>query len=120
MPAPAARWTVAYLAASFLVRAPFAQAHENDHGAGAPRDAELGAVSFQTSCQPQVAADMNRGVALIHSFWHEESVHSFESAAAADPECAMAWWGLAMARFHLYSSTPTDAELAAGKEAIAK
>ena len=77
-------------------------------------------MSFETSCRPQGAFDINRGVALLHSFWHEEALHTFESVAAADPDCAMAWWGVAMARFHLYSSTPTDTDLAAGTQALAK
>ncbi len=58
-----------------------------------PTEAELGAVTFETSCKPQVAADINRGVALLHSFWHEEARRTFERAAAADADCAMAWWG---------------------------
>ena len=97
-----------------------AQAHEHDHGSGGPAQAELGLVSFETSCPKQFAAQINRGVALIHSFWHEEALRTFKDVAAADPTCAMAWWGEAMALFHVYSSTPTDAELAAGAEALAK
>jgi tetratricopeptide (TPR) repeat protein len=116
----AARWIVSRFAVLLLAAVPRAQAHEHDHGSGAPTEAELGSVHFETSCRPQVAAEINRGVALIHSFWHEEGLRTFEKVVAADPDCAMGWWGLAMARFHLYSSTPTDAELAAGTQALAR
>jgi tetratricopeptide (TPR) repeat protein len=95
------------------------QAHEHAAG-GAPTEAELGSVTFETSCQPQVAADINRGIALIHSFWHDEARRVFEKVASADPDCAMAYWGQAMALFHLYSSTPSDAELGAARQALAK
>ena len=97
-----------------------ASAHAHEHTPGAPTEAELGAVTFETSCKPQVAADISRGVALIHSFWHDEARRTFERAAAADPDCAMAWWGQALGLFHLYSDTPTDKELAAALQALAK
>jgi tetratricopeptide (TPR) repeat protein len=117
MQTPAVRWIGSRFAALLLASVPFAQAHEHDPG-GAPTEAELGSVRFETSCRPQVAADINRGVALVHSFWHEEGLRTFEKAAADDPDCAMAWWGIAMARFHVYSSTPSAAELDAGTQAL--
>src|SRR5689334_11513495 len=80
------KWMVLLMGAAGI-----AQGHE--HGASTPSEAELGAVRFETSCKPQVAADINRGVALLHSFWHEEARRTFERVAAADPDCAMAWWG---------------------------
>jgi tetratricopeptide (TPR) repeat protein len=39
----------------------------------------------------------DRGLAMCHGFNHEEAVHCFEKAIAADPHCAMAYWGLAYA-----------------------
>ncbi len=114
----AVRRIVSRFAAVLLASVPCVHAHAHDHGAGAPTEAELGAVSFETSCRPQVAMDINRGVALVHSFWHEEALRTFEKVAAADPDCAIAWWGVAMARFHLYSSTPSAAELDAGMQAL--
>ncbi len=95
-------------------------AHAHEHTASAPTEAELGSVRFETSCRAQVAKDVDRGVALLHSFWHEEARRTFEKAAAADPDCAMAWWGQAMALFHLYADTPTDSDLAAGGKVLAK
>ena len=77
-------------------------------------------MAFETSCKAQVQVDFNRGVALLHSFWHEEAKRTFESVAATDPDCAMAWWGQAMASFHLYASTPSAADLAAVTQALAK
>ncbi|MFG2291182.1 hypothetical protein ACGFOU_34535 [Streptomyces sp. NPDC048595] len=39
----------------------------------------------------------DRGLAWSFGFNHEEAVSCFESAAAADPGCAMAYWGIAYA-----------------------
>jgi tetratricopeptide (TPR) repeat protein len=38
----------------------------------------------------------DQGLAFLFSFNHEEAVRSFEAAVANDPECAMAYWGIAM------------------------
>lgn len=37
----------------------------------------------------------DRGLIWCYAFNHEESVNCFEKAIAIDPECAMAYWGLA-------------------------
>ncbi|OSC57632.1 hypothetical protein B5181_31840 [Streptomyces sp. 4F] len=38
-----------------------------------------------------------RGLVWTYAFHHEEAVSCFEAAAAADPDCAMAHWGIAYA-----------------------
>lgn len=61
----------------------------------APMEA-LGEVDFQVSCSPEAQAQFNRGLALFHHMTFEEARAAFENAAEADPECAMAHWGVAM------------------------
>jgi tetratricopeptide (TPR) repeat protein len=39
----------------------------------------------------------DRGLVWSYAFHHEEAVACFEAAAAADPDCAMAYWGIAYA-----------------------
>lgn len=39
----------------------------------------------------------DRGLAWTYAFNHEEAVRCFEEAATADPDCAMAHWGIAYA-----------------------
>jgi len=39
----------------------------------------------------------DQGLTLCFNFNHAEAVRSFEAAAQIDPECAMAWWGVAYA-----------------------
>jgi tetratricopeptide (TPR) repeat protein len=68
---------------------------------------QLGAVSFANSCEREVQADFNRGVALLHSFWLDEAERMFRKVAATDPDCAMADWGIAMADFNEVNGGPT-------------
>jgi tetratricopeptide (TPR) repeat protein len=73
---------------------------------------QLGKVSFPVSCSPQVAAPFSRGVALLHDFWYEEAQRQFEQIAKADPQCAMAHWGITMSVFHQIWDRP-DAQTTA-------
>ena len=41
---------------------------QHPHEAGQPPP-QLGTVEFETSCDPALRADINRAVALLHSFW---------------------------------------------------
>jgi hypothetical protein len=80
-----------------------------------PPPEKLGRVSFPTSCAPGVARDFERSVALLHSFAYAASEQSFRKVAAADPNCAMAHWGIAMSYYHQLWSPPTAAELRDGQ-----
>lgn len=84
---------VSALASLPLIANP-AAAQDHDHGAASP--ATLGSVDFETSCSPAVAESFEAAVAMLHSFWFAEARQAFESVAAADPQCAMAHWGIAM------------------------
>ena len=56
---------------------------------------KLGKISFQTSCDPKVHAQFERGVAMLHSFWYSEGEKVFRDVLAKDPSCAIASWGIA-------------------------
>src|SRR5437879_3295556 len=57
---------------------------------------QLGQVSFKTSCTAAGQEKFDRGLALVHSFVYPDSVQAFTEAAAADPQCAIAYWGIAI------------------------
>jgi tetratricopeptide (TPR) repeat protein len=65
-------------------------------GAFAQQDEKLGKLSFPTSCNPKVQAEFERGVAMIHSFWFLIARRTFEGVLQQDPNCAIAYWGIAM------------------------
>lgn len=48
-----------------------------------------------TSKVPEVQEWFDQGNALLQSFWYEEAERSFRWCLKLDPECAMAYWGLA-------------------------
>jgi tetratricopeptide (TPR) repeat protein len=81
---------------------------------------KVGTVDFPTSCSAKAQPQFLRGVALLHSFFYEESRRVFTDATKSDPRCAMAYWGIAMTWYHPIWAPPTDEELKAGMEAIVK
>ena len=52
-----------------------------------------------TTDSPEAQAFFNQGLGQFHGFWDFEAERSFRQAAAIDPDCAMAYWGMAMANF---------------------
>jgi len=81
----------------------------------------LGTVEFRVSCTAEAQESFTRGVALLHSFTYEESAEAFRKAAAVDPRCAMAQWGLAMTEYHqLWEPYAGPAELKRGAAEIQK
>lgn len=50
-----------------------------------------------TTSSPEAQTWFDRGLIWTYAFNHEEAVACFEAAAAADPDCAMAYWGIAYA-----------------------
>ncbi len=58
----------------------------------------MGKVAFAVSTtRPEAQTYVSQGVAQLHSFFYFEAERSFRQAAMLDPECAMAYWGMAMA-----------------------
>jgi tetratricopeptide (TPR) repeat protein len=74
----------------------------------------LGTVSFSVSCASAVQSRFTRGVALLHDFWYQEAQQQFVEIAQADPNCAMAHWGVAMSLFHQIWDRPDDATVEHG------
>lgn len=57
-----------------------------------------GKVSLQITTRiPEAALFFNQGVGQLHGFWYFEAERSFRQVNLLDPECAMAYWGMAMA-----------------------
>lgn len=57
-----------------------------------------GRVDFKiTTSKPEASKFFNQGVGQLHGFWYFEAERSFRQVALVDKECAMAYWGMAMA-----------------------
>jgi tetratricopeptide (TPR) repeat protein len=50
-----------------------------------------------TTSSPEAQLWFDRGLVWTYAFHHEEAVACFEAAVRADPDCAMAHWGIAYA-----------------------
>ena len=93
---------------------------QHPHESGQPPQ-QLGRVDFQTSCDPALRDDINRAVALLHSFWFGASATAFSEVAGKDPSCGIAWWGVAMSRWgNPFAPGRPLANVQRGSEAIAK
>jgi tetratricopeptide (TPR) repeat protein len=77
----------------------FATADEGHHHEELTSE-QLGTVHFSVSCSPDSQKSFEKGVALLHSFWYEESAKAFEEIQKQDPKCAMAYWGEGMSAWH--------------------
>ena len=80
-----------HLSILFCLAVPgLAQADDTDSQTG-----PLGKVSFATSCDPKVQPAFERAVAMLHSFWYSAGEKAFRDVLKADPQCAIATWGIA-------------------------
>ena len=84
-----------------------------------PQDGEMyGTVSFTATVPSSLQKDFNLGIALLHSFEYDEAERMFAKIIDRAPDCAMAYWGVAMSNFHALWVPPTPTELKKGTEAI--
>src|ERR1700712_770446 len=59
-------------------------------------DDKLGIVNFETSCKPEAQKLFNQAMLYQHSFWYRASQNVFEDVLKADPQCGIAYWGIAL------------------------
>jgi hypothetical protein len=84
------------------------------------QDDKLGTVSFETSCKPEAQKLFNQGMLYQHSFWYRASQRTFEDVLKADPECGIAYWGIALSLLWNPHAAPPAKNLAEGAAAIDK
>jgi tetratricopeptide (TPR) repeat protein len=87
----------------------------------APRLQNLGDHKFPvTTSSPRAQLFINQGMMLTYGFNHAEATRSFREAARLDPDCAMAYWGMALVVGpNINMDMPPEAE-AKGYELIQK
>lgn len=84
-----------------------------------PQDGErFGTVSFTASVPYNLRDDFNVAIALLHSFEYDEAEKMFAKVIDQCPDCAMAYWGVAMSNFHPLWMPPSQEELVKGLKAI--
>jgi tetratricopeptide (TPR) repeat protein len=80
----------------------------------------LGKVSFPISCNAEVRPIFERAVALLHSFQYAAAEKSFTEVSEKDPQCAMAYWGLAMTVYHPLWDGANDKAISRGAGYLSK
>jgi len=83
-------------------------------------DQRFGTVHFATSCNETAQRRFDRGMRYQHSFWYRESKEIFEEALKADPECGIAYWGIALSLLNNPHNPPPAPNLPLGLAAIQK
>ncbi|UAK24274.1 hypothetical protein [Sphingomonas nostoxanthinifaciens] len=79
----------------------------------------LGSVSFQTSCDAAVQPQFDRAVALMHSFQFGRAIEGYRAVLAADPTCAIAYWGIALSSWsNPFAGFKSPAQLKQGLDAV--
>jgi tetratricopeptide (TPR) repeat protein len=89
------------------------------HDAGSEK---LGTVKFSTSCSEAAQPAFGRAMALLHSFEYAPAIEAFTAAAATDPGCAIAYWGIGVSRWGnpFAPGIKGTAAMEGGRTAIAK
>jgi tetratricopeptide (TPR) repeat protein len=78
-----------------------------------------------TTGSTEAQAYFDQGLTWLYAFNHDEAIRSFARAAEIDPDCAMAWWGIALAEGPNYNDPVmtkerTRAAWSAMQEALAR
>jgi hypothetical protein len=124
-PEPRGRRALALFAGVLLASAgglatssPADEMHD-DHAAATVGDEALGTVDFGVACAEAAQPAFNRALGLMHHMMYEQARAGFEQVAEADPDCAMAYWGIATTRFQpLWPTRPSVEELEQGLSEI--
>src|SRR4051812_8072287 len=83
-------------------------------------DQRLGTVHFETSCNDVAQRRFDRAMRYQHSFWYRESKELFEQVLQADPDCGIAYWGIALSLLNNPHAPPPVANLPLGLAAVEK
>ncbi len=114
------RCALPIILAAMILSAPAARAQMHQHHDESGDAQKLGRVVFSNSCAAEVQDDFNRAVAMLHSFWYQAAEKAFAGVAEKDASCAMAYWGVAMSRFHTIWEKLSPAGAETGQAALAK
>ncbi|MEA2649425.1 MAG: hypothetical protein QOG61_1860 [Candidatus Binataceae bacterium] len=81
-------------------------------------DQQFGTVHFATSCNETAQRRFDRAMRYQHSFWYKASKEIFEETLKADPECVIAYWGIALGLLDNPHNPPPAPNLPLGLAAI--
>lgn len=115
--------TLAFAALLLCSTPSFSQDHAAPPAAGPPPPlyTNLGTWTHPvTTTSKDAQAYFDQGLRLSYGFNHAEAIRAFREAARLDPNCAMAWWGVAYAYGPNINMPMDPAAHAAANDAIAR
>ena len=83
-------------------------------------DQRFGTVHFDTSCNDIAQRRFDRAMRYQHSFWYRESRELFEEVLKSDPDCGIAYWGIALSLLNNPHAPPPVGNLPLGFAAVEK
>jgi tetratricopeptide (TPR) repeat protein len=92
------------------------RAQEHQHRSGE----KLGTVHFATSCNAVAQKEVNRAVALLHSFQFSRAIEGFNAVLGLDAACGIAYWGIALSNWSNPFATgmKDKSQLQAGRQSV--
>lgn len=79
---------------------------------------QFGELKFSLSCNYETRETFDLAVALLHSFQYNEAEKAFVKVIDADPNCPMAYWGVAMSIYHAAWFPPSKEDLIKGSKVL--
>ena len=116
-------WVLAFAAAVSMALAGPVSAQSSATDTSLDADAyraRYGSVEIEISCNASASAHFEHGLLLMHSFAWSDARDAFREAAAADPGCAMAYWGEAVGYYDGLHGHPSAEEVAEARAALEK
>jgi hypothetical protein len=79
---------------------------------------QFGQVSFSLTFDKPIRDTFNLAVSLLHSFEYAEAEKAFVKVIDKDPNCVMAYWGVAMSIYHALWAAPSKKDLERGEKIL--
>src|SRR5262245_8210995 len=99
------------LVIGFCLAMPTAHASAHEH---------FGKVHFPIACNPGMQDEFDQALAMLHTFSFPAAAETFMGIAQKDPDCAMAYWGIAATAIgSLFGGRPGPMALQ-GEQAVEK
>ncbi|MDE1465909.1 tetratricopeptide repeat protein [Spartinivicinus poritis] len=81
----------------------------------------IGKIEFPISCSDDARQKFERALVLLHHMMYAQAKEHFTDLTQQEPNCAMAYWGVAMTLFQpLWPGRPSEEKLDEGWQAINK
>jgi hypothetical protein len=111
-------WPSVAIAVAAITLATGARPQVHQHGDAG----KFGIVKFVTSCDADAQPLFTRAITLLHSFEFGSALKGFEAAAAQDPRCGIAQWGVALSQWGnpFAAGSKPAVQLKAGAAAVDK